>query len=324
MTRNNRLLLIPLLLVCGSLSAGEPQHAPRIVCDEPVYDFGERDNRGVVEHTFTIRNEGDLTLEISRVRSSCGCTVVQTSSRSVPPGGSAQITARFNLRGRRGPQHKTITVESNDPRQPRLLLHLQGTAVQEMNLSPDRFFFGQTSAAEPVSRTVTISSATVTFHITNITCNSALVNVDSEVVEEGHTYRLTARLKNAVPEGSFHANVRVYTDSAKYPTIDLPVWAKVTSAITTAPRELVVPSQGPVLTRYIVLRETGGHAFHITNVSVPQPGITVTTNNFPGGGYRVTLSNIQPSPELRDTEVIIETDHPQMPRVTIPFRVLSM
>ncbi|HIE11306.1 MAG TPA: DUF1573 domain-containing protein, partial [Kiritimatiellae bacterium] len=183
--------LIPLLFAGGLLNGAEPQRAARIVCDEPVYDFGERDNREVVEHTFTIRNEGEATLEIRRVRSSCGCTVVQSSSQSIPPGGSAQITARFNLRGRRGPQHKTITVESNDPRQPRLLLHLQGTALQEMNVSPDRFFFGRTSGSRPVPRTVTISSRTITFHITNITCSSALVDIETSVVETGHAYRLT-------------------------------------------------------------------------------------------------------------------------------------
>ena len=226
-----RLGVVPAGLLLGALTVGaQSQPAPRIVCEEPTYDFGKRSNREVVEHTFIIRNEGDTTLEIRRVHASCGCTVVQTSTRQVPPGETARITARLNLRGRRGPQHKTITVESNDPHHPRLVLHLQGTALQEMNVLPDRFFFGQVSGADAVARTVEVSSAAVTFRITNITCSSALLDVDLQTVSSGHAYRVSARLKPPLPNGRFGANIRLYTDSEKYPTIDIPVWARVSGA----------------------------------------------------------------------------------------------
>ena len=52
--------------------------APKIVCDEPSYDFGERDNNGFVEHNYVVRNAGTLS-EIREVRASCGCTAVKPS-----------------------------------------------------------------------------------------------------------------------------------------------------------------------------------------------------------------------------------------------------
>lgn len=305
-------------------SAAESPSGPRIACDEPTYDFGQRDNREVVEHTFVIRNEGDLTLEIKRVHASCGCTVVQTSSRSVPPGGTAEITARLNLHGRRGPQHKTITVESNDPQQPRLILSLKGIAAEEMNVLPDRFFFGQVTGADTVSRTVTVSSEAVSFNITNITCNSGSLSVSVETVRTGHSYRVTATLKPPLPDGRLSANVRLYTDSEKYPTIDLPVWARVSGALTVAPRELVIPAQGPALTRYLIVRATDGREFRIEAVEVPWPEIQISTNSYPGGGYRITLSNIQPSADLRDTAVVVRTDAEGARELRVPIRVLSL
>ena len=117
-------------------AANPVEHGPRLVCDEPVYDFGTMDNSQDVEHTFVLRNEGDLTLEIKNVRVSCGCTVADTSEKMVKPGTETMIKTRLSLKGRSGPQHKNITVESNDAKQPSFILSLQGTAAMEMQVRP--------------------------------------------------------------------------------------------------------------------------------------------------------------------------------------------
>jgi len=57
---------------------------------------------------------------------------VKPSQDVIPPGGEASIRARLNLRGRHGFQRKTITVKSNDPNTPNLILTLTGTAIQPL------------------------------------------------------------------------------------------------------------------------------------------------------------------------------------------------
>ena len=98
-------------LAALSVSAQETSEAalkPRIVCDAPIFDFGERNNSEFVEHDFPIRNAGTLSLEIRNVHASCGCTAVKPSQNVIPPGGEASIGARLDLRGRNGYQQKTI------------------------------------------------------------------------------------------------------------------------------------------------------------------------------------------------------------------------
>ena len=123
--------------------AGEEVLAPKIVCDEPVYDFGEIANHNVVEHEYVIRNAGTLSLEIRSVRASCGCTAVQSSQSVIPPGESGTLQARFDLRGRSGMQYKTVFVESNDPQTPSLHLQLRGTAVEALRVEPTALFYGR-------------------------------------------------------------------------------------------------------------------------------------------------------------------------------------
>ncbi len=120
-----------------------PALAPKIVCPETVYDFGEQENSQVVGHHYVVRNEGTLSLEIRGVRASCGCTAVKPTDSVVPPGGETTIQARFDLRGRSGMQVKTITVESNDPESPVVHLQIRGTAVQGLRAQPSTLFFGR-------------------------------------------------------------------------------------------------------------------------------------------------------------------------------------
>ena len=68
--------------------ASEEVLAPKIVCDEPVYDFGEIANHNVVEHEYVIRNAGTLSLEIRSVRASCGCTAASSASAASGVGAS--------------------------------------------------------------------------------------------------------------------------------------------------------------------------------------------------------------------------------------------
>ena len=118
-------------------------HAPRLVCAEPLYNFGERDSSEVVTHVFSLKNEGDLTLELTQVRPSCGCTVAHLSRNQVPPGETAEITAEFSLKGRSGQQRKNIRVENNDPTNQQFMLYLEGTIVTELMIEPAQLYLGQ-------------------------------------------------------------------------------------------------------------------------------------------------------------------------------------
>jgi len=84
---------------------------------EKAFDFGTVMEGEIVEHDFTFTNTGNDPLILSKVRSSCGCTVPSWPKVPIAPGKTAVIKAKFNTkrRGRPGgaPQHKTIRVSGN-------------------------------------------------------------------------------------------------------------------------------------------------------------------------------------------------------------------
>jgi len=77
-----------------------------------VIDYGtiEKGADGVRQFEFT--NTGNESLIISRVYSTCGCTVPKKPKESIAPGESGVIEVKYDTK-RVGPIRKTITVYSN-------------------------------------------------------------------------------------------------------------------------------------------------------------------------------------------------------------------
>ncbi len=85
----------------------------RIAYAEQEFDFGETEEGNVVEHSFQFTNTGKVPLIISGARSSCGCTVPKWPEEPIPPGGTGEISAKFNTEGKPNQQRKMIKVTAN-------------------------------------------------------------------------------------------------------------------------------------------------------------------------------------------------------------------
>ena len=81
-------ILFSLFIVAGHAEAG-----PRLVVEEPVYDYGTIPQGDKVDHIFHLTNSGDAVLEIHKVKTTCGCTVARDYPREIAPGASADLTA---------------------------------------------------------------------------------------------------------------------------------------------------------------------------------------------------------------------------------------
>ena len=82
------LLIGCLLLVVWGVTA---MAGPEITVDQPLYDYGSIGQGYMVKHTFMLRNTGDQTLEIVRVRASCGCTTTELAADRLAPGASVPL-----------------------------------------------------------------------------------------------------------------------------------------------------------------------------------------------------------------------------------------
>lgn len=87
---------------------------PVLTFKEESFDFGTINEGDVVEHTFTFTNTGDGPLVITAAKGSCGCTVpTWPKGETIAPGESGELLVKFNSRGKKNIQNKTVTISAN-------------------------------------------------------------------------------------------------------------------------------------------------------------------------------------------------------------------
>ena len=86
---------------------------PVMSFEEESFDFGTINEGDIVDHTFKFTNTGDAPLVISSAKGSCGCTVPSPPKEPIAPGESSEIQVKFNSRGKKNIQNKTVTITAN-------------------------------------------------------------------------------------------------------------------------------------------------------------------------------------------------------------------
>ena len=110
------------VFLCFSGSLFFAGRGPVLKFTKDTIDFGKVKQGKVLTHVFMFTNEGDSTLSIKRVRTSCGCTAVLLKNKEVAPGKTGELKVTFNTRGYANKVSKYIYIDSNDPGQPSIRL----------------------------------------------------------------------------------------------------------------------------------------------------------------------------------------------------------
>lgn len=99
--------------------------APKLAFDKTAHNFGKLEKDAAAETEFLLTNNGQESLNIRLAKSNCGCTLVDLEKEDIKPGETVKMKVKFDSKGRRGRQYKTVTVFSNDPTAPTQVLSLR-------------------------------------------------------------------------------------------------------------------------------------------------------------------------------------------------------
>ncbi len=105
---------IVLVLFVGmlGLSLTAQDKAAKIEFKAETVDYGEIEKGSDGIRVFEFTNTGDAPLIISKVSSSCGCTIPKKPEDPILPGKTGEIQVKYDT-NRVGPIRKAITVISN-------------------------------------------------------------------------------------------------------------------------------------------------------------------------------------------------------------------
>ncbi len=104
-----------------SAKAVESTGNAKMTFENSTWEFGTIKQGASVEHVFKFENTGTEPLIITKAKGSCGCTAPKWPKEPIAPGEIGEIQVKFNSRGKKGTQKKTVTIWANtSPNQTRL------------------------------------------------------------------------------------------------------------------------------------------------------------------------------------------------------------
>ncbi|NPD86371.1 DUF1573 domain-containing protein [Lentimicrobium sp. L6] len=107
----------------------ENPNAPVITFDITDHDYGTIYQNADGNCVFVYTNDGKEPLILSRVKSSCGCTIPKWSRQPLMPGQSDTIKVKYDTK-RLGSFHKSITITSN-AKTPTVVLKIKGKVLAQ-------------------------------------------------------------------------------------------------------------------------------------------------------------------------------------------------
>jgi hypothetical protein len=204
-------------------------NAPQAVVNEKTYSFKEALEGDVVSHAFSIANTGKTPLKIIDVRTSCGCTTAKRPEE-ISPGAQDVIVVQARTAGFGGHHFKKhIRVETNDPKQKRIVLTIQGQVTRFANIEPRRIaLLGRTEETLQAKATITPESK-YPFHIVEIVSDDALSGKISVRMEQQKGIYLVIVNNLMTRPGKYSGRILLKTDNPRRPELTLYVIGRITS-----------------------------------------------------------------------------------------------
>jgi len=94
------------------------------------WDFDQVKEGEMVKHAFTLKNKSKNIMEITGVRTSCGCTASQVKKTRLGPGESTTLEVEFDSKGYSGPIQQYVYVNTGSLDEPVIRFIITGNIVK--------------------------------------------------------------------------------------------------------------------------------------------------------------------------------------------------
>lgn len=242
-----RLAVALLLAACGDVDE-TPRPPPQLAFAETAYDFGRVAQGTAVEHRFDFINDGGAELTIINLRAACDCDATLDGGHDVAPRATGAVLGRFATDAVYGPQRWTITVYSNDPAQPAVMLTVSGEVLLDVAADPPQVYLGVVPPGVPSLREVALrsGSAAVSIGAPQSAAPQLALRLYDSADGTGAAAILAIGTAAAAPPGPFSTVVQLPTSSPTHPMLRVAV-AGIIDAAAPTPRpvgSMLAPTGG--------------------------------------------------------------------------------
>jgi hypothetical protein len=191
--------------------------------DSPNFDFGVMapDTKG--EHSFVVKNVGTDNLQLRLGASTCKCTFGDLEREMLAPGEQTEIKLSWFVKSDAEDFSQSAEIITNDPAMVVIRFGISGKVVEDIDVVPETWSFGEVATGEPIEVKGTIysflktdiASTDLKFSSEELTALSEFEvepfqpNAENDGIRSTarQGFRVTARIKPGMRQGAISQNL---------------------------------------------------------------------------------------------------------------------
>ncbi|MFO0926557.1 MAG: DUF1573 domain-containing protein [Gemmataceae bacterium] len=241
------------------------------------HDFGTVPRGAQLIHRFPITNIYAVRMEITNVKSGCGCVTATAEKRVLEPRETSYIEVRMDGRRFAGAKTVGIRVTVGPEYISSAELKVVANARADIVFNPGEVNFGTVTRGQTPTQSVDVEYAgALAFQVSEVVAKDVPYSVTfkENYRQPGRVgYKLLVTLKPDTPVGAQKHEVFLKTNDPASPLVPVLVEANVQSSVTVTPSLLAlgaVKTDTPLIRRVVV---RGNRPFRITGVDGMGTGI---------------------------------------------------
>lgn len=235
------------------------------------------------------------------------------------------------LGGFRGNVHKSATVFSNDPKNPKLTISLTAKVNSFIEVHPPNILF-RGLPDQQNERTVELNGTSQDFRILNVESNmEGKIAYQLKTVQEGKHYQL--QVKNLLDkEGQYRGLLKIKTDHPQKPELLVHVVGNIEGEISVRPQVLSIGrllAQQPVRSGKVLVISNRNQSFNIKNMNYDTQLIEVVEKPLPQSRRKGFILEIIPKIDNesqgneQNIPLTFETDIPSDKKHEVKIRLMN-
>lgn len=244
-------------------SSDSPQGAKMEVIDE-IADFGQVKPKSVHSFAYKFKNVGTEKLVISRVQSTCGCTVPELSKKEYEPGEAGEVKIKYTASSREGEATKHLYIHSNDSKNPRYPLIIKSKTVLKASVEPAKLDLSITKDNAGFPELKVYSRDGKEFAVKRIDINGNPFKFDIDPTKKSNVHILKPTVDTELLKKYLSGVIRIKID---HPECDsLSVSYTTLPEYSASPARIIIQNaiSGKEQTREIWVKNNYGQAIEIT------------------------------------------------------------
>jgi hypothetical protein len=313
----SKAILAVAALALTAASATAQGWAEKMFKDGTSHDFQSVPRGAQLFHRFTITNIYAVRMEITGVKSGCGCVTANPAKRVLEPRESTTIDVNMDARRFTGPKTVAIRVTVGPEYTSSAELKVTANSRADIVFNPGEVSLGTVTRGQTPEQEIQVEYAGVlNWQVSEVIAKDAPLDVS---IKEWYRrpgqvgYKLNVRLRPNAPLGTLKQELFLKTNDPGSPLVPVLVEATVQSAVTVSPSglSLGLVKKGDLLVRRVVVRSA--KSFRVLDVEGATDGITVEKSSTAAPVQTVTFKCQFNNPGAFKRELKIKTDLQDVP-----------